>query len=251
MSIAALLGLAACAASAGSPPPLPTAIHASFQEEPASNGASDSPSAGDEQRTGQEDALLLDPNISEAAVEEPRESVSSASPQITSPDSPESGTDEDPADLPASEGPLPEVGVEVGYLAPDFTLQALDGSELSLADLRGHPVLLNYWATWCPPCLEELGYFETLQHEFEDRGFRIVAVNGIEQDVLDDVRATVSEAGISYPVLLDHDEEVWKTFQVQFMPTTFYIDARGIIRGIQLGSAGEGDFRANVLKLLE
>ena len=99
-------------------------------------------------------------------------------------------------------GCLPESGSEaalVGSKAPDFTVVDLDGEVVSLSDLRGDPVILNFWATWCPPCLKEIPEFIELQNTYGEQGFQIV---GIAIDDEEAVRDYVEEVGMNYPSLV-------------------------------------------------
>jgi peroxiredoxin len=154
----------------------------------------------------------------------------------------ESSYEEVPSDL--------VVDASVGSLAPDFRLTTLDGENISLADLQGKNVLINYWATWCPPCLNELTALENLQNQFEHQDFLVVTINGIEQDNLGDVQATVQEYGITYPVLLDENETFWDSYRILFLPTSIYIDEVGIIRFIKFGEQSEAEFVDMIQQLL-
>lgn len=154
----------------------------------------------------------------------------------------ESSYEEVPSDL--------VVDASVGSLAPDFRLTTLDGENISLADLQGKNVLINYWATWCPPCLNELTALENIQNQFEHQDFLVVTINGIEQDNLGDVQATVQEYGITYPVLLDENETFWDSYRILFLPTSIYIDELGIIRFIKFGEQSEAEFVDMIQQLL-
>jgi len=147
---------------------------------------------------------------------------------------------------PIIEGPLPPVDPTIGNLAPDFTLTTLDGQTVTLAELRGHPVMLNYWVTWCIPCRDEMPVIEALQKEYAEEGLVVLSINGTRQEVLADVENLVSEFDLSLPVLLDENENVYNGYRILFMPTSFFIDARGVIQDIVLGSTDESGFRARL-----
>jgi peroxiredoxin len=129
------------------------------------------------------------------------------------------------------------VPVGVGVRAPEYSARTLDGSELSLASLRGKVVLLNVWATWCFPCVKEM---PTLQHAYEllkDDGLEVVAVS-VDAPVgsLDpvgnpggDVQAFVKELGLTFTVLRDPERKIDSTFALIGIPSTFVIDKRGYI----------------------
>lgn len=138
----------------------------------------------------------------------------------------------------------------IGYRAPDFSLQTLDGEFVQLSDLLGRPVLISYWATWCVPCQNELRILEQIYSEYGGEQFFVLTVNAIEQDSMEKVSNTVNQMGMSFPVLLDHGDGFAQKYQTLFFPTTFYLDADGIIRAIALGDTSEADFRAKIKKLL-
>ncbi len=106
----------------------------------------------------------------------------------------------------------------------DFTLSDLQGKTWELKDLRGKVVLVNFWATWCPPCRKEMPDLESLQERFKDRGFVVLAISDEEQDK---VRPFISERKITYPVLLDQGRKVNDLFQVEGIPKSFVYDREG------------------------
>ncbi len=139
---------------------------------------------------------------------------------------------------------------KVGFLAPDITLNALDGTAFRLSDLRGKNIILNYWVTWCIPCQDELPALSRVSQDYQDQNLVILTINGIQQDKLDKVQQLVIDLGLTNPVLLDEGETFWSTYMVQFLPTSFFIDNQGIIRHIMLGSATEDALRAKVNQLI-
>jgi len=125
-------------------------------------------------------------------------------------------------------GPLKLVGNVQGVQAPDFTLTALDGSKVRLSDFRGKAVLLNFWATWCPPCKVEMPWFADLQKQYGKDGLVVLGV------AMDDAGPEViakfaSEMGVNYPVLLGTDQVSDDYGDVQYLPTTFSINRNGTI----------------------
>ncbi|MDP2316393.1 MAG: TlpA disulfide reductase family protein [Pseudomonadota bacterium] len=125
----------------------------------------------------------------------------------------------------------PAPGIPLGTLAPDFTLRATDGTTIRLADLRGRPVVLNFWATWCPPCRVELPSFAAFSREHPE-----VTVLGIAVD--SGTAATLAKArlelDIPYPVLLA-DPAVKSAYGIQAMPTTVVVGPEGQIVTTQTG----------------
>lgn len=151
---------------------------------------------------------------------------------------------------PALEGPLPPVDPTIGNLAPNFSLGTLKGEPLALEDLRGKAVVLNYWVTWCVPCREEMPDIEALYQEYQDEGLVVLSVNGTKQDAMADIEQFLAEVQVSFPVLLDHSEDVYNSYRILFMPTTFFIDPHGVIQDIVLGSTDAAGFRTRVEKLV-
>ncbi len=117
------------------------------------------------------------------------------------------------------------VGAKLGAQAVDFTLKDLEGQEVSLSDYKGKKVFLNFWATWCKPCKEEMPEMEKIHQNYED-----VVILAINLDTEKDIQGFMDEHGLSFKALLDVDEEVNKQYQVVSIPTSFFIDEEGIIR---------------------
>ncbi len=123
---------------------------------------------------------------------------------------------------------------EPGSPAPDFTLQATDGTQYRLSDLRGHPVLINFWATWCGPCREEMPAFEAEYHARTDAGLIVLAVNVREGPNL--VGGFIKRLGVTFPVLLDPSGSVSDRYRVHALPTTVLVTPDGVIDGIRTGA---------------
>ena len=115
----------------------------------------------------------------------------------------------------------------------NFTLPLLGGDEASLEDFRGSVVFLNFWATWCPPCREEMPSMQLLYDELHDEGLEILAVNVLEDPQI--AEAFIDEAGFTYPVKLDRDGRVMMRYGVRAYPTTFLIDRQGYVIGVRPG----------------
>lgn len=120
----------------------------------------------------------------------------------------------------------------IGRSAPDFTLTTVDGETLQLSELRGQPVVLNFWATWCGPCRNEMPVLEAASQRFAGQ----VAFIGVDQGEPPDVVAEyLQELGISFLIPLDSDMSVGDRYQVRGMPTTFFIDKDGMIQHLWVG----------------
>jgi len=124
---------------------------------------------------------------------------------------------------------------QVGFQAPDFTLTTLSGSDLSLRELRGQGVILNFWASWCPPCKAEMPALQRVYEDYRDQGLVVVAVNVTSQDALPNVQTFVAEHGLTFPIPLDTTGQVAKMYRVHSLPTTFFIGPDGVIREIVVG----------------
>lgn len=122
-----------------------------------------------------------------------------------------------------------------GFLAPGLTLSTLEGTDLSLLDLRGSPVILNFWASWCPPCRAEMPAFQQVYHEYEAKGLIIAAVNATSQDSIHDAAAFVSNTNLTFPILLDETGSAGKLYNIHSLPTTVFINKQGIIQKIIIG----------------
>jgi peroxiredoxin len=124
--------------------------------------------------------------------------------------------------------------VEVNQPAPGLTLFDLDGNEVSLSDFQGEVVLLNNWATWCPPCREEMPEFKAYYDKYKDQGFQIVAVEAGEPE--NEVRNFVEQFGLDFVILLDPENKSLDTFQHSSLPNSFVIDRKGNLRLVWLGA---------------
>ncbi len=125
---------------------------------------------------------------------------------------------------------------QIGKLAPDFTLQSLDGQTVSLNDLRGQPVFINFWASWCGPCREEMPLIQAVyeRQAGQSQSAVILGINIGESPST--VEGFMQENGLSFPVLLDIEQTVAQDYNIRAIPTTFFIDSEGIIREIKIGA---------------
>ena len=122
----------------------------------------------------------------------------------------------------------------VGKPAPDFQLQSLDGELVSLSDLRGKPVLINFWATWCVYCRDEMPYLQQIYEEWTGKGLVVLAINIGENPST--VEKFMQSYNLSLPVLLDTKEVTGRKYNVSPIPTTFFIDKDGIIQEKRIGA---------------
>lgn len=139
-----------------------------------------------------------------------------------------------------------------GFLAPDFTLNTLEGEELTLSDLRGDPVVLNLWATWCPPCRAEMPALQEVYEQNRARGLKVIAVNMTYQDSVSEAEAFVRQYALTFPVPLDTTGVVGNSYQMRALPSTFFIDHEGIIQQVVIGGPmAEATLQAAVEALFE
>lgn len=118
----------------------------------------------------------------------------------------------------------------------DFTLPTLAGDSLRLADLQGKVVLLNFWATWCPPCREEMPAIEALFQAYHEQGFVVLGVAG-DTKGKEVVAPFVAEQNLTFPILLDPDNRVAKQYHVNGIPTIYLLDRQGRVAGSMTGGA--------------
>ncbi|MCA0983186.1 TlpA family protein disulfide reductase [Halobacillus yeomjeoni] len=121
-------------------------------------------------------------------------------------------------------------GLKVGEKAPDFTLETLNGETVNLSELKGKKVFINFWATWCPPCREEMPEMEKFHQEYGDE-VEVLAINstGAEKNI-EKVESYVQEGGYTFPILLDPDLEMNQIYQAISIPTTYFIGTDGVIQ---------------------
>lgn len=124
---------------------------------------------------------------------------------------------------------------QTGFQAPDFELTGLAGETYRLTELRGRPLLVNFWASWCVPCRSEMPAMERVFQQYRARGFLILAVNTTNQDRPAAVGAFTTELGLSFPILLDQDGSISDLYQLRALPTSFFIDERGTIKDVVIG----------------
>lgn len=137
-----------------------------------------------------------------------------------------------------------------GAPAPEFTLTGLAGEQYSLSELQGKTVIINFWATWCAPCREEMPDLQEIHEEYADEGLVILAVNANEPP--ETVQAFVDEFDLTFPILLDNQRAVAALYEVQAYPSTFFVDRDGRIRVDTYSGPMTASFiESHVLRLLD
>lgn len=132
----------------------------------------------------------------------------------------------------AGTGPLPPAPA-IGHPAPDFTLSTLDGQMVTLSDLRGKPVILNFWATWCGPCRAEMPELQRVHERLESAGLTVLGVNQAES--MEAIARYQQDLGVDFPTAMDSRLGVSRQYLVNSLPTTFFIDREGVIRNLFIG----------------
>ena len=144
---------------------------------------------------------------------------------------------------------LSTVPVQVDFAAPELTLTDLSGKIVSLNDYLGSVVLVNLWATWCPPCKEEMPALQTFYENHNADGFVLIGID--QEETLDVVQPFVAEFGLTYPVWLDAEYLAEREFKTSSLPTSFVIDRSGRVRLTWVGSITEKFLEKYVTKIIK
>ena len=154
-------------------------------------------------------------------------------------------------EIPQSDVPAEMVGLEVapvqGSIAPDFKLQNLNGEDVQLSDFRGHPVLINLWATWCGPCKLEMPAIQDRFELYEEDGLVVLAVDFDEPESV--VQEFRDELGLTFQILLDPGANVQKLYRNRNYPTSFFVDEAGVIQVHHIGVMTKGQLDINLVEI--
>ncbi len=136
-----------------------------------------------------------------------------------------------------------------GKVAPGFSLVTLDGKKVSLADYKGRPVLVNFWATWCAPCKLEMPWFEQFHTQYAGQGFEIL---GIAEDDAgkDEIAKAVKKTGVTYPILLTDGKIAPKYGGVDYLPESFYVGRDGVVVEETAGLGSKDQIEASIRKIV-
>lgn len=135
-------------------------------------------------------------------------------------------------------------GVDIGLIAPDFTLKTINGDSITLSSLRGQVILLNFWATWCVYCRDEMPAFQNVYEELKDDGFIVISITEEAGSELDKVTAFKEDYGLTFQILLDESGAVSSRYYITDLPRTLLITPEGVIHKIIMG----GPITEDVLK---
>ncbi|MEY8349467.1 redoxin domain-containing protein [Bacillus cereus] len=142
-------------------------------------------------------------------------------------------------------------GIEVGKNAPNFELAKLDGTKVKLSDLKGKKVILNFWATWCGPCKQEMPDMEAFYKKHKT-DVEILAVNYTASEGAngeEKVKKFAEEKGITFPILLDKDITVTTTYKVITIPTSYFVDTKGVIQDKFIGPMTQKEMEKRIAKI--
>ena len=150
------------------------------------------------------------------------------------------------------DGPAGADGSEklLGKPAPAFRLLSLDGKKVSLADYKGKPVLVNFWATWCAPCKLEMPWFAEFQKQYGPQGFTILGIDQDPEAGKDKIQQTAEHLGVNYPVLLPNDEVAPAYGGIDSLPTSFYVDRNGVVAEVTAGLGSKDEIEAHIRKIV-
>jgi peroxiredoxin len=157
--------------------------------------------------------------------------------------------EEKPTQPPVDKAPPGPVESPGGKAAPSFTLQDLNGKPVSLSDFKGKVIVLDFWATWCPPCVMEIPHFIELYEQYKDQGFAMVGIS-LDSQGVSVVKSFVRKYQVNYPILMT-DGQVDKAYGgITYIPTTFVIDSAGNIRQKYIGYQEKAVFETDIKALL-
>ncbi len=144
----------------------------------------------------------------------------------------------------------PSAGKLEGKAAPGFTLLDTSGKKVSLADYKGKPVVVNFWATWCGPCRLEMPWFEEFSAKYKDQGLVVLGISEDDGAPKEDIDKAVRKAGVSYPILLTDGKVSGAYGGVDYLPETFYVDKTGTVVEETAGAPTKDEMEANIRKLV-
>lgn len=140
------------------------------------------------------------------------------------------------------------VPAQVDFAAPELTLEDLEGNSVSLGDYRGRVVLINLWATWCPPCREEMPALQNFYEKYKSDGFVLLAIN--QEETREVVVPFVKEFGLTFPIWLDLDYLVQREFNTMNLPSSYVIDRKGRVRLMWIGGISKKNLEKYVPDLI-
>jgi thiol-disulfide isomerase/thioredoxin len=154
------------------------------------------------------------------------------------------------ADAPADAGADPEAQPMLGKTAPQFTLVDVNGKKVSLSQFKGHPIVMNFWATYCGPCRLEMPWFQQLEGKYQAQGLVVLGLDQDEGMATKEIADAAKKVGVSYPILLP-DDKVASSYQLgDYLPETIYIDKSGKIVDQTVGAHSKDELEADIQKAI-
>lgn len=140
-------------------------------------------------------------------------------------------------------------GIANGTKAPDFELKTTDGTAIKLSDYKGKAVMINFWASWCPPCRAEMPALQEVYKEYESKDFVILAVNLNESNLA--VNQFRDKLGLTFPIVIDKDNEVSKLYDIVPLPTSYFVNKQGVVVGKWTGEISKDKLRSIVKEITQ
>lgn len=137
-----------------------------------------------------------------------------------------------------------------GKSAPVFTLTSTDGKKISLADYKGHPVVVNFWATWCAPCKLEMPWFQEFSAKYKADGLQVIGISEDDGASREDIAKAAGRLGVTYPIALTDGKVAGAYGGVEYLPETFYIGRNGIVVTETSGAPSKDEMEANIRKVI-
>ena len=141
-----------------------------------------------------------------------------------------------------------QAGALPSGIAPDFTLNTFEGQEITLSELRGKVVVINFWASWCPPCRDEAPYLEEMWQKYKDQGVVFLGVDYVDTEP--EALSYIDEFGITYPNGPDLGTEISQSYRIRGVPETFFVAKDGTLRGVKIGPLYPPELEDWILELL-
>ncbi|OEF99329.1 hypothetical protein BHF71_01690 [Vulcanibacillus modesticaldus] len=143
-----------------------------------------------------------------------------------------------------------DIKPEAGFIAPDFVLTNREGEKVTLSQFKGKPVFINFWASWCPPCREEMPFIQQAYEKYKGQVV-FLEINETGSDTKEDAIAFMDENGYQMPILFDYDLKVTNMYRAFSIPTSFFIDKEGVIRVKQIGAMNFDMIESYIKEVLE
>ena len=168
--------------------------------------------------------------------------------------SPDAGADSEAATITrdtSADGPLPPTTNDKINYAPDFAVLDKDGQTVKLSDFRGKPVVINFWATWCPPCKQELPDFNEAAKAYEsDVVFLMVNLTDGQRDTVDSVKAFIADNDYTFPVYFDTSYSAANAYMISSIPSTYFINAKGEMVSYKVGMMTADELESGIQGLM-